>query len=136
MIDPGAGANVARKEHFPSSKRVSAPEISLTVANGEVLPNRRARAVECHDRYGSHRSRICCEAPVEMAILAVTNLTQENDRGSEERFRSDDGEIIDVFTGKHASCVKRMGVYFTRICFPKSSDGGPVNEQLFVRPDM
>ena len=68
MVDSGAGANVARKEHFPSSKRVSAPKISPTVANGEVLPNQRARAVECHDRYGSHRSRMFYEAPVKMPI--------------------------------------------------------------------
>ena len=136
MVDSGAGANVARKEHVPSSKRVSAPEISLTVANGEVLPNQGARSVECHDTYGSHRSTIFDEAPVEMPILAATELAQEGVLGSEVRLRSDDGEITDVFTGKQTPFIKRVGVHFTRIYLPKSSNGNPVNEPLFVRPDM
>ena len=118
------------------STRVSAPEISLTVANGDVLPNQGARAVECYDRNGSHRSRVFYEAPVEMPILAVTELAQEGDLGTEVNLRNDGGEICDVFTGKRAEVVKRMGVYFTRIYFPKSSHSGPLNEQLFVRPDM
>ena len=119
MVDSGAGANVARKEHFPSSKLVSAPEISLTVANGEVLPNQEARAVECHDKYGSHRSRTFYEAPVEMPILAVTELAQEGDLGSEVRFRSDDGEIADVCTGKQTPSIKRMGCTLRGILFQR-----------------
>ena len=34
LVDSGAGANVARKDHFPQSVPCDAPATSLTVANG------------------------------------------------------------------------------------------------------
>ena len=136
MVDSGAGANVARREHFPHSKRVNAPSIALTVANGEVLPNQGARSVACYDRSGFRKSRVFYEAPVEMPILAVTELAQEGDMGSEVRFRLSDGEIIDTFSGKQVPFVKRMGVYFMRIYFPKVASGPPSNGKSFVRQDL
>ena len=121
MVDSGAGANVARREHLPHSRQTkSAPKISLTVANGETLPDHGARAVTCYNRSGSRCDRIFYEAPVEMPILSVTELSKEGNSGSEIRFRSRDGEIIDNATGKKCHCVRRMGVYFMRLYFPKS----------------
>ena len=135
MVDSGAGANVARREHFKHSHRVNAPAISLTVANGEVLPNRGARSVSCYDRSGFQKTRVFYEAPVEMPILAVTELAQEGDNGSEVRFRLSDGEIIDTSDGRKVPFVKRMGVYFMKIYFPKDVNGPLSNDKRFVRQD-
>jgi hypothetical protein len=122
MVDSGAGANVARREHIPGSRRArSAPRISLTIANGDDLPNRGARVVTCYDRSGSKCDRLFYEAPVEMPILSVTEISKEGKSGSEVRFRLKDGEIIDNATGKRCHFVKRMGVYFMRLYFPKSA---------------
>ena len=135
MVDSGAGANVARREHFKHSKPVKAPKISLTVANGEVLPNKGARAVTCYDRAGFKKTRVFYEAPVEMPILAVTELAQEGDIGSEVRFRLSDGEILDTQSGRKVPFVKRMGVYFMKVYFPKETNAPPMNNQGFVRQD-
>ena len=135
MVDSGAGANVARKEHFKHSHRVNAPAISLTVANGEVLPNRGARSVKCYDRSGFQKTRVFYEAPVEMPILAVTEFAQEGDDGSEVRFRFADGEIIDTHDGRRVPFVKRMGVYFMKIYFPKDASASVNNTERFVRQD-
>ena len=56
-----------------------------------------------------------------MPILSVTELSKDGDSGPDIRFRSKDGEIIDNATGKKCHFVKRMGVYFMRLYFPKSS---------------
>jgi hypothetical protein len=134
MVDSGAGANVARKDHFPHSRPAVAPKISLTIANGDALPNSGARSVTCHDRHGNKCERLFYDAPVEMPIVAVTELAKEGEAGSEVRFRIQDGEIIDNLTGKRCQFVKRMGVYFMRIYFPKSN-GGHNRSSGFGRPD-
>ena len=87
MVDSGAGANVARRNHFPHSRPAAAPKISLTIANGDALPNRGARAVTCYDRHGNKCERLFYDAPVEMPIVAVTELAKEGEAGSEVRFR-------------------------------------------------
>ena len=133
MVDSGAGANVARREHIPHSRRArSAPRISLTIANGDTLPNRGARVVTCYDRSGAKCDRLFYEAPVEMPILSVTELSKEGRSGSEVRFRIQDGDIIDNFTGKKCHFVKRMGVYFMRLYFPKPT-GDSNNSEGFGR---
>ena len=119
MVDSGAGANVAKKEDLPHSVKVKAPSISLTIANGTVMPNNGARSVDCYDKSGKKTTRVFYEAPVEMPILAVTEIAKEGDLGSEVRFRCQDGEIIDSLSGQSTEFVKRMGVYFMRIYFPK-----------------
>ena len=119
MVDSGAGANVAKKEDLPHSVKVKAPSISLTIANGTVMPNNGARSVDCYDKSGRKTTRVFYEAPVEMPILAVTEIAKEGDLGSEVRFRYQDGEIIDSLSGQSTEFVKRMGVYFMRIYFPK-----------------
>ena len=64
-----------------------------------------------------------------MPSLSVTELSKEGSSGSEIRFRSVDGDIIDNESGKKCHFVKRMGVYFMRLYFPKSTED-------FGRPDM
>ena len=69
LVDSGAGANVARRNHFRSSEPVDAPPISLTVANGNYLPNNGARKVTFTNPDGSKRSRIIYEADVDMPLV-------------------------------------------------------------------
>jgi hypothetical protein len=70
-----------------------------------------------------------------MPILAVTELAQEGDIGSEVRFRLSDGEILDTQSGRKVPFVKRMGVYFMKVYFPKETNAPPMNNQGFVRQD-
>ena len=128
LVDSGAGANVARKEHFPNFKPVEAPQISLTVANGQTMDNAGAGEVISYSRQGSETTRIFYEAPVEMPILSVAELAKEGEFGSEIRFRVRDGVIMDNLTGQRVHFVKRKGVYFMRMYFRKSNPP-------FVGPD-
>ena len=132
LVDSGAGANVARREHFPNWKEVGAPKISLTLANGETMPDSGAGEVASFTRDGKVNKRVFYGAPVEMPILAVTELAREGELGSEVRFRLKDGVIIDNLTGKRCQFVKRKGVYFMRLYFPK--DVG--DKSVVARPDM
>ena len=60
---------------------------------------------KCYDRSGSSCDRLFYEAPVEMPILSVTELSKEGHSGSEIRFRAKDGEIVGNATGKKCRFV-------------------------------
>ena len=92
------------------------------------MENNGAGEVVSYSGDGVMSKRVFYEAPVEMPILAVTELAQEGELGSEVRFRTKDGCIIDNLTGRRAHFVKRKGVYFMRLYFPK-------NESDFTRQD-
>ena len=77
---------------------------------------------------GSVSKRVFYEAPVDMPILAVNELAREGELGTEVRFRSNDGCIIDNLTGRRSHFIKRKGVYFMRLYFPN-------NELGFTRQD-
>ena len=96
------------------------------------MPNDGAGEVESFTRDVKTNTRVFYEAPVEMPILAVTELAREGELGSEVRFRQKDGVIIDTLTGKRCQFVKRKGVYFMRLYFPK----GVGDQSVFARPDM
>ena len=49
LVDSGAGANVARRSHFPNFRPVQAPRVALTIANGEVMTNNGAGEVTSRD---------------------------------------------------------------------------------------
>ena len=132
LVDSGAGANVARKKHFKKSRRVEAPDITLSAANGEVIPNDGAHSVETIHRDGTKISRIFYMANVDMPILAVTELTKEGSLGSEVRFRKRDGLMVDNATGRKQHFVKRKGVYFIKLYVPNDGE----HPALFSRPDM
>ena len=123
MVDSGAGANVARREHFSNFKPVAAPPISLTIANGDTMHNKGAGEVVSYSRDGTASKRVFYEAPVEMPILAVAELSKEGELGSEVQFRMRDGFITDSLTGRRVQFVKRKGVYFMKLYFKKSSQG-------------
>ena len=54
-----------------------------------------------------------------MPIMAVTEITQEGEFGSDVRFRKKDGYIEDNHTGRRQHVVKRRGVYFMKMCVPE-----------------
>ena len=115
LVDSGAGANVGRRKHFSNFKDVKAPQISLTIANGETMANKGAGEVMSYSRDGKATKRIFYEADVDMPILSVAELAKEGELGSEIRFRAKDGIMIDNLTEGLTSFVKRKGVYFVRL---------------------
>ena len=128
LVDSGAGANVARRNHFPNFRPVKAPKVSLTIANGDVMQNQGAGEVTSFSRDGVKSTRIFYEAPVEMPILSVAELSKEGEFGSEVRFGVKDGVVFDNLTGQQVHFVKRKGVYFMLLYSPKS-------KPVFVGPD-
>ena len=122
LVDSGAGANVARKNHLPHSDPVDAPAISLTAANGSALPNRGARAVTTMGKNGVSTTRRFYDADVEMPILSVAELSDEGSEGSDVRFRRRDGYVEDNKSGSREYFVKRRGVYFTKLYVPRIND--------------
>ena len=91
LVDSGAGANVAHRKHFAQCRRVNAPEISLTAANGSALPNRGAFEVVTMGKDGVPMIRQLYDADVDMPILSVAEISQEGQEGSDVRFRRKDG---------------------------------------------
>ena len=134
LVDSGAGANVARKSHFPASTACDAPAISLTVANGVHMPNSGARRVITYNKDGTKVERIFYEADVEMPILSVAELADEGVEGSEVRFRKKDGYIEDTHTGRRCLFVKKKGVYFVKLYVPKGTAPQKPREPGFARP--
>ena len=132
LVDSGAGANVARRSHFPHSRKVKAPAISLTAANGTDLPNRGAREIITRDNEGVAARRTFYEADVEMPILSVAEISQEGVEGSDVRFRRKDGYVEDNVTKHRSYFVKRRGVYFTKLYLLKDGMDNPD----FVRPGL
>jgi hypothetical protein len=132
LVDSGAGANCARRNAFPLSEKTDAPDISLSTANGELLPNNGACRVTAYTRDGGSVDRVFYDTNVEMPILAVSEISREGVSGSEVRLRQKDGYIRDLHTGRTQPIVKRRGVYFTKMFIRKR----PVNasESDFVRP--
>ena len=104
------------------------------------MPNAGAGSVTSLNRTGESATRTFYEAPVEMPILAVTELAKEGGLGSVVLFRAKDGVIVDSLTGKKNHFVKRKGVYFMRLYFPKAIPDafdmtGP-DVSVFARPEM
>ena len=79
---------------------------------------------------GIETSRIFYEAPVEMPILAVAELTKEGPAGSTTGLRRRDGYVEDDLRRTRQHFVKRKGVYFMKIYTRKD---GPNMD--FVRPE-
>ena len=73
--------------------------MTLSTANGEIIPNGGAHCVETMHGDGMNSSKVLYMANVDMPILAVTELTKEGTFGSEVRFRKKDGLIVHNATG-------------------------------------
>ena len=123
LVDSGAGANVARKNHFPDAVPIDAPSITLSTASGGSLPNDGAHLVHTVHRDGTRIARKFYRAEVDMPILAVTEMAQEGNHGSEIRFHKNHGVVIDKETQRKQHFVKRRGVYFIKLYVPKTNNG-------------
>ena len=115
LVDSGAGVNCASRKHFPTATPVEAPEVILTTANGKSMPNQGAMKVVTLSKEGIERERIFYDAPVDMPILSVAELSHEGPEGSETRFRKTNGFVEDNSNGDRQHFVKRKGVYFMKL---------------------
>ena len=130
LVDTGAGVNCASKSQFPHAERVSAPEVQLTTAGGNLLPNQGAMKVTTTSQEGIVRERIFYDAPVDMPIISIAETSQEGTSGSNTLFRQRDGFIEDNATHERQHFVKRKGVYFMKIFVKKRPDAS------FGRPGL
>jgi hypothetical protein len=130
LVDSGAEVNAARKGQFADATPVNAPPVLLTTANGAKLPNSGAVRVVTKSKEGIETSRIFYEAPVEMPILAVAELTKEGPVGSTTGFRQRDGYVEDDLRRTRQHFIKRKGVYFMKLYTKRD---GP--NMGFVRPE-
>ena len=87
----------------------------------EKPANTGAGEVTTHSRNGKTTKRLFYEAPVDMPILSVAELSKEGELGSEIRFRTKDGIMVDNLTKDRTQFVKRKGVYFVRLYMRKNS---------------
>ena len=132
LVDSGAGVNCASKTQFPDAEPISAPEVQLTTAGGETLPNKGAMRVTTTSQEGIIRERIFYDAPVDMPIISIAEVSQEGSDGSSTQFRKLDGFIEDNATHEKQHFVKRKGVYFMKIFVRKKR----ANEMDFGRPGL
>ena len=129
LVDSGAGANVAKCNKLGQSQAVRAPQITLSTANGDLLPNSGARRVTSYLRDGTPCHRVFYDADVEMPILSVAELSKEGPKGSEIRLRRRDGFLEDNASGKRQYIVRRRGVYFMKMYMKRDLQ----NEMDFAR---
>ena len=64
---------------------------------------------------GIVKTRIYYEAPVEMPILSIAEISQEGNQGSSTMFRQKNGYVEDNETLMRQHFVKRKGVYFMNL---------------------
>ena len=123
---------MARPDNFPHAVPVAPPAITLSAANGEIMPNTGAHRVRTFHQDGTSVDRTFYQANVDMPILAVAELSQEGSRGSEVRFYKNHGTAIDNASGERQHFVKRSGVYLVKIYVRKHESNG--SESGFIRP--
>ena len=131
LVDSGAGVNVAKGDQFECAEDVEAPPVFLTTANCEHMPNSGAMKVQTMSKEGIVTDRTFYKAPVDMPILAVTELTKEGPQGSTIGFRQNNGFIEDNVTHRRQHFVKRKGVYFMKQ-YTKRSKSADLG---FARPE-
>ena len=124
LVDSGAGVNCACKEQFPNAVPVEAPEVLLSTASGDTLPNSGAMKVATMSKEGVTRERVFYNAPVEIPILSIAEVSQEGPAGSDAKFRRTDGFIEDNKTHERQHFVKRKGVYFMKLYVEKNKTNG------------
>ena len=132
LVDSGAGVNCASRKQFPHAEPIHAPEVQLTTAGGETLPNRGAMKVTTTSQEGIIRERVFYDAPVDMPIISIAEVSHEGSAGSSTQFRRLDGFIEDNATHEKQHFVKRKGVYFMKIFVKKKL----ANEVPFGRPGL
>ena len=111
LVNTGAGVNCGDKKQFEDVEPVDAPIITLTTADGKIMPNKGAFKVTTTSQEGVIIERVFYDAPVEMPILSVAQISKEGLQGSDATFRRNDGFIEDNETHVRQKSVNRKGVY-------------------------
>ena len=119
LLDSGAGRSCAKKaKHFPKLKIENSPStVMLSTANGHPLPSRGTFKLNAMTSEGNPIQPNFEDADVDMPIVAVSDISENGPAGFETRFRTDDGEIIDINTRKKSSFIRRRGVYFMKMFY-------------------
>ena len=65
-----------------------------------------------------------------MPIMAVVELAENGEEGSDLLFRKNDGAIVDVKSEAISKFIRRKGVYFMKIYVPKDKP----SDMDFTRP--
>ena len=81
---------------------------------------------------GLVRERMFYDAPVDMPIISIAEVSHEGSAGSSTQFRRLDGFIEDNATHAKQHFVKRIGDYFMKIFVKKRL----ANEMPFGRPGL
>ena len=138
LVDSGAGASCADfSKHFPGATQLKGHKkpVRLTTASGEVVKAKGQFLVKARLTEGHRTQTRFLDAPVDMPVLAVSQISQGGALGSDVSFSNTGGTITDNQTGVKTAFVKRNGVYFLRLIVrkkPLASDADP--EVHFARP--
>ena len=81
---------------------------------------------------GHHSTTSFVDAPVEMPIMAVSEVSDSGAQGCDVRLGKKGGTVTDIATRATSRVWRRRGVYFLRLYVPKSQTEG--RSMGFVRP--
>ena len=79
---------------------------------------------------GNHIVQTFEDADVDMPIMAVVELAENGEEGSDLVFRKNDGAMVDVKSEATSKFIRRKGVYFMKIYVPKNRS----SNMDFTRP--
>ena len=119
LVDSGAGRSCAKKDkHFAKLKIKNTPsKVKMSTANGHELHSRGTFKLNAFTAEGNAIQPNFEDADVDMPILAVTDISQNGVDGTETRFRTHGGEIIDLTTQNKSAFIRRRGVYFIKMFY-------------------
>ena len=115
LVDSGAGVNCAKKGQFSAAVTSDAPAVMLTTADGSYMPNEGAIKVTTMSKEGISIDRVFYQAPVDMPILSVAELSKEGPMGSKTSLSLRDGFVKDKQSKMKQHFIKRKGVYFMKL---------------------
>ena len=115
LVDSGVGVNCAKKGQFSAAVTSDAPAVMLTTADGSYMPNEGAIKVTTMSKEGISIDRVFYQAPVDMPILSVAELSKEGPLGSKTSFSLRDGFVKDKQSKMKQHFIKRKGVYFMKL---------------------
>ena len=132
LVDSGAARSCARRrEHFPNTQTKLEPSsVRMSTANGEELKSRGCFKIKAMSSEGNPIVQTFEDADVDMPIMAVVELAENGEEGSDLLFRKNDGAIVDVKSEAISKFIRRKGVYFMKIYVPKDKP----SDMDFTRP--
>ena len=119
LVDSGAGRSCAKKDkHLAKLKIKNTPsKVKMSTASGHKLHSRGTFKLNAFTAEGNAIQPNFEDADVDMPIIAVTDISQNGIDGTETRFRTHGGEMIDLTTRNKSSFIRRRGVYFIKMFY-------------------